>query len=126
MAQRTKEEIDAEVAKLREMKPKVRSRTAFGDSNWEAIDAQIEVLEGRRDETWIWDEFPDGIEDNRFDAAQDALRWREGQSDEPPSKGWDPLTKPFTPVALPDPKRYAPKPKAKKASAKKARRKAGK
>lgn len=38
--------IAGEIAGLQELKPEVPEFTAFGDSNWDAIDAQIAVLKG--------------------------------------------------------------------------------
>ena len=41
---KTEEQISAEIAALVALKPKVRQRTAFGDDNHAAIDAQLAVL----------------------------------------------------------------------------------
>jgi hypothetical protein len=95
----TQEEISAEIARLKEMKPKVRRKTAFGDDNWEKIDAQIKVLEEGMDEDAIYDEWsdPDDPEKNIeiIHDACEAREWLEGEDTPPelPSKGWEHLVK---------------------------------
>jgi hypothetical protein len=93
---KTSEEVKAEVAKLREMKPNIRHRTSFGDDNWAAIDAQIKVLEEGMDEDEIWDEWPEDEEDmHERDSAREALAWNNGDKDsEAPSDTWRSLTRP--------------------------------
>jgi hypothetical protein len=94
---KTPDEIKAEVAKLREMKPRVRHRTSFGDDNWAAIDAQIKVLEEGMDEDEIYDEWPEGERDmHERDSALEALAWKNGEEteDETPSAGWQSLVNP--------------------------------
>ncbi|HXQ38144.1 MAG TPA: hypothetical protein VN843_29335 [Anaerolineales bacterium] len=55
---KTQEEINEEIKKLREMKPKVRRFTMFGDDNHEAVDAEIRALEesATEEETYDWEE----------------------------------------------------------------------
>ncbi len=85
---RTQEQIQAEIKKLQEMKPKVRRRTAFGDDNHAAIDADIAVLKDDLD----LDDIYDAYEDNQHsvDSAMYAREWLDGNEDEPPSgpDGW--------------------------------------
>lgn len=102
---RTDEEINAEVEKLTEMKPKVVRMTAFGDDNHESIDAQIELLKERMDEDAMCErtQYEDDIEENgrddskwsphAGDIARQALDWMNGDSDESPSSDWEPLVK---------------------------------
>lgn len=91
----TDEERQAEIKKLQEMKPKIRRTTAFGDDNWEKIDAQIEVLEKQLDEEEVYGEFEDHDDPDRtsdvVSAAREAVEWLEGQQKEPPSADWEPL-----------------------------------
>lgn len=78
---RTAEEIKRQVELLGKEKTTVPEFSAFGDNNWERIDAQIDVLEGRakaadfyEDETS--DEFEDGDNDI-WGAAEEAELWLE-------------------------------------------------
>ncbi len=41
---KTQKEVDAEVEKLREMKPFVRQFTSFGDDNHARIEAEIQAI----------------------------------------------------------------------------------
>jgi hypothetical protein len=94
---KTPDEVKAEIAKLREMKPTVRHHTAFGGDNWAAIDAQIKVLEEGMDADKIWDEWPDDERDmHERDSALEALAWKDGEEteDETPSAGWQSLVNP--------------------------------
>jgi hypothetical protein len=92
----TREEIEAEVEKLKEMEPNVRQFSKF-DDNRAAIRAQIEVLEEALDESEIFDRFEDADDPDApnsiMEAAQEALRWMEGEEDEAPSLGWKHLSK---------------------------------
>lgn len=93
---KTEQQINDEIAALKLIKPQVREYTAFGDSNHEAIDAQIEVLEKRMSGDDVHDSYqPDETneDDERsesvFFAALEAHDWMRGTSDdEPPSDGW--------------------------------------
>ena len=87
------DDIQAELAKLREMQPRVRRCNAFGDDNREAVSVQIEVLDKRLDLDSIdaaWgDSTADEYSDHLHQAAIDAHDWYSGLSDEPPpSEGW--------------------------------------
>lgn len=92
---KTRKQIDAEIAALKEIKPKVRHFTAFGDDNHAAIDAQIEVLENDLDEDDI--DNMDGAEfetENEVSAARDAALWRDGNFEGgSPSEEWGTLVK---------------------------------
>lgn len=87
---RTNEEINTEIAALKEMKPRVRRATAFGDDNHAAIDAQIRALSERMDEDEIYEEWPveEDEECRDRDLARDAIAWMNGESDERPSADW--------------------------------------
>ena len=54
---KTQKEIEAEIAALKAVRPKVWPQTLFGDNNLTALDAQIEVLEQGLDEEDIYDRF---------------------------------------------------------------------
>lgn len=76
----TIEQIKAEVAALKEIKPKVRRLTLFGDDNHKALDAQIKVLEKDLDEDAIYDRYDD--DPRLLDYAQQARAWMDGESEE--------------------------------------------
>lgn len=91
----TDEQIRQEVEMLKEIKPKVRRHTLFGDDNHAAIDAQIAVLDGGLDEDAIYDEY--GENDRLLDCALDARRWLDGEWDaddheaDSPAEDWKEL-----------------------------------
>jgi len=88
---RTNDEINAEIAALTAMKPKVRRHAHFGDDNHAAIEAQIRALTERFDDDDIWDEWPeeeDEEECRERDCARDAVNWMTGDVDDAPSKDW--------------------------------------
>lgn len=82
--------IAAEVAKLTEIKPKVRHYSAFGDNNRASIDAQIAVLKNNLPVYTIYDIYHIDDETNgRLDAALVARSWLDGEKDTvPPSEDW--------------------------------------
>lgn len=86
----TPEAIQNEIAKLKEIQPRIRPRTAFGDDNHAAIGAQILVLELGLDDDGIWDRWPEEEDDAHVrGAAQEAMCWRDGDEDaELPSDSW--------------------------------------
>lgn len=90
---REKKEIEAEVKKLEEMKPRVPPRTFFHDDNHAAIDAQIEVLKGEVDVDEIENMAESGEwTDHERSNAMQALDWMEENNDDPsPSEGWSEL-----------------------------------
>lgn len=89
---RTPEEVAHEIATLSAMKPNVRQITAFGDDNHEAIDLQIDVLRELTDRECLDEDLDEGeIDDNAYSAAQCALDWLDGDTDDTPSSIWKPL-----------------------------------
>ena len=86
----TSEEITTEIAKLREMKPNVRHYSMFGDNNWMAVEAQIEVLEDEMTSDDIYGRWPEEYEEIYFrDVALEALAWMNDDEDaEVPSDSW--------------------------------------
>lgn len=89
----TKEEINTEIAKLRQMKPNIRHYSQFGDNNWRAVDAQIEVLEDEMSEDDIRDRWPGEYDEMYYrDVALEAYAWLNDDEDsELPSDSWKPL-----------------------------------
>jgi hypothetical protein len=80
MTRLTLEQISAQIAALQKIKPRVRHYSLFGADHHAAIDAQIQVLEGRMDNDEIYDEkekaqWPDSV----LEAALDARRWLDGE-----------------------------------------------
>jgi hypothetical protein len=79
MTKPTKDRIAKQVNALKEIKPKVRHFSIFGDDNQAAVEAQIKVLEGKLD--------PDDAEGVAQSAADEAAEWlktgetADGQSD---------------------------------------------
>lgn len=69
---KNKEVIQKEIDGLREIKPKVRHYSAFGDDNWKQIEAQIETLERGYDEDDIYNRYenPDVL-----NSALQAYQW---------------------------------------------------
>lgn len=95
---KTNEQINTEITTLREMKPNVREYTAFGDSNHDAIEAQVDVLREHMSTDDVYDRFgEDAFEDedefcqSDLDAALSAQQWLCGESEEAPSAGWSSL-----------------------------------
>ena len=98
---KNQEQVEQELAKLREMKPKVRRRTMFGDNNHEAIEAQIEVLDEDLTDDDVYDRLITEDEETGdtegewtqhvVDAALRVIQWRDGEEEESPSKSWEPL-----------------------------------
>jgi hypothetical protein len=75
----TREEIAAEIAALREIKPRVRKRSSFGGDHHAAIERQIQVLTERMTERAI-ERAADSEEwaDNERDEAMAAFEWMAG------------------------------------------------
>jgi hypothetical protein len=92
--EKTQEETNEEINRLREMQPKVRRYTAFGDDNHEAIEAEIQALEenATEEETYDWEK--DGeFSQHACESARSVILWRDGEEDESPSESWEPLVK---------------------------------
>lgn len=87
---KTEKEIAAEVKALREMKPRVRKFTAFGDNNHDAIDVQIHVLEHEMDEDEVYGH---GWSTDQESNAMDAVAWRNGDAEESLVDSWKSLAK---------------------------------
>jgi hypothetical protein len=95
---RTPEQIAAEVAALKEVKPYVRRLSFFGDNNHDAIDAQVHVLETLPTEEVIYklyeplDEHGEPEEEgegqNVLDEALAARGWLDSEKVQAPSAGW--------------------------------------
>ena len=98
---KSEKEIDAEIGKLEEMKPKVRHYTAFGDDNWAAVEVQIEALEKRMTDDACFDRWPNDASVEERNAAREASEWLYDETGEveAPSTEWEPLTKPTLPMS---------------------------
>jgi hypothetical protein len=86
MARKTQDEINRQIAALKKMRDRLPEYTAFGDNNWEKIDAQLDILEGRHDKNFFWqdenaEEYEDGDNDAYWDAEK-AEDWLNGSDDE--------------------------------------------
>jgi hypothetical protein len=93
----TREQIVAEIEALENLKPRIRRFSAFGDDNWERIDAELWVLrecDALTDEDDICDEYDIDDDYDNFSAACSALAWLKGEWNEKeqqaksPSEGW--------------------------------------
>ena len=83
MASKTQAEIDKQVKKLKAIRPKVKPTTYFGDSNLDKLDAQVKVLEEDMDFDEVWNEWPEEEKDMEIRmSADEAVSWRDGESDE--------------------------------------------
>jgi hypothetical protein len=84
---RSEEEIKSEIEKLKAIaaNPTLKKKPMFGDSNLDAVKAQIEILENNIDKYQI----ENCIEESMWEAIQ----WRSGKSDDLPSAGWEGLYK---------------------------------
>lgn len=87
---KTKEQIDAEIVALKELRDKIPKTSFFGDDNVAAIDAQIKVLERKMTDNEVYKEFgDDGFDDDHsddfsqhaLDAALTAADWLVGEED---------------------------------------------
>lgn len=84
--EKTQEEIAAEIVRLKEIaaSPKFRRTTAFGDSNVDAIKAQIFVLEFGLSELAAYDKYEDDDDPDSsqhvVDHAIEAVAWRNGDA----------------------------------------------
>lgn len=74
---RTAAQIARQVEGLRAMKSTLPEFSTFGDPNWESIDAQIEILEGRETAEDYEDEH-----ETVASSARDAEDWLTGYSDD--------------------------------------------
>ena len=88
---RTDKEIEAEIAKLEDLKKRVPATTMFGESNVEAIETQIIVIRGRLNEDDVFTKAEEEDWDDRTrEHALEAAEWLEDKSkkmaDDP--EGW--------------------------------------
>lgn len=82
MASKTQAEIDKQIEALKAIRPKVKPYSAFGDNNLDKLDAQLKVLEEDMDSDEVWDEWPEEEADSEVRmSADDAVSWRDGESD---------------------------------------------
>lgn len=90
---RSQEEIDAQSSALEVIKnsPSFRHNTFFGDSNDEAIEAQIEVLEEGLTYINVADRRDDYWSDHAADSADSVLSWLSGDTDDTPASKWEGL-----------------------------------
>lgn len=85
-----KEEVLAEIEALKAIKPKVRPTNHFGDSNTEAIEAQLQVIAFDYKDRAIENRY--GHKDYIRSAAFDARNWMDGEDlDVAPSESWKEL-----------------------------------
>lgn len=85
---RSKEEVDAEIQRLKDIRPRLRPTTSFGEDNLEALEATIEALEEDLSESDCWNKLDEEEwSQHVFDWAEPAVLWREGVSDDLPSEG---------------------------------------
>jgi len=79
---KTQEQIAKEIEALNAVRPNVRPTTFFGDDNLAALDAQIQVLEKDMDEDDVWDEWPEGEQDQHIrESARHAVDWVNDEED---------------------------------------------
>lgn len=102
---RTTQEINAEIAALKAIKPSVRERSFFGDDNHAAIDAQIAVLTERMSMDEVYSRFGeddsmdcdiDQPTEHELDCALNAHNWMSGalaSDEQSPSESWGDLAK---------------------------------
>lgn len=95
MAEKTQKEIDEQVEKLKAIRPKVKPYSFFGDDNLDKLDAQVKVLEEDMDGDEVWDEWPEEESDmNTRMSADDAINWRDGESEiDDLAKDWPLISK---------------------------------
>lgn len=101
----TQAQIDAEIKWLNDNKDRVRPMTGFGESNHEAIDAQIATLTNHWDGNEVWERWsPENVDSETGEPAEDAnerlydmalevVNWMEGTIKRKPSEGWKSLVK---------------------------------
>lgn len=78
---KTKEEIDKQITALKEIRPKVRPHSAFGDDNLAALDAQVDVLENSLDSADIYERYDhSGMDEEILTTALYALDWLNGDA----------------------------------------------
>jgi hypothetical protein len=100
----TSADIAAEIARLKEMKPRIPQFTAFQDDNWAGLDAQVTVLQENLTLTQIEKRFGDADEEADLPEtllrAEEARAWLDGEGDAP-SVDWESLLD-VVPTELPE------------------------
>jgi hypothetical protein len=91
----TPEDIKTEIARLQEMKPRVRQFSLFGDDNHEAIDLQVttlqEILDGRLTDPCDALDKNEHLPSHARDAAYEAALWAFGEEPDSASASWESL-----------------------------------
>lgn len=80
--ERTQEEIQKQIAGLKAMKLRMPEFSGFGDPNHKAIDAQLDILEGKQDMDYFedTDNFDDDSEWSHIRSeAENAQMWLDGE-----------------------------------------------
>lgn len=93
---KTNEQIEAELAKLRELKPRIPQSAA----NLRQIDIEIQVLELRQSRYEIEQAYgdPDSLDDGMYYVATYARDWLEGIEDDGDlATDWEQIAKPGKP-----------------------------
>lgn len=87
MSERSQKQIDKEIKALEACKEYVPPFTMFGEDNHHNLDLQIEYLRGEIDITAEdeWNEYSDDEQSTILEAQA----WKDGESNESPSSGWD-------------------------------------
>lgn len=76
---RTKAEIERQVKGLEKMKKSLPEVSGFGDNNWEAIEAQISLIEG----STTLDDYDESEEsEHLYSQLMDADMWLSGDSND--------------------------------------------
>ncbi len=82
---RTKKEIEKQIEEIKKAKTTTPARSAFGDDNHAAMDAQIEVLTKGMDADDVYAKWEDGdnYDKNRnlIHAAESAVEWLDGDDE---------------------------------------------
>jgi hypothetical protein len=98
---KTKKERERELKRYRSMQPFIPKRSGFGHDNEGTVAAQIDVIENDLSEDEIEDryyvdetaeEYCEGDNDV-WNEALYARQWLDGDEDESPSQGWEPVVK---------------------------------
>ena len=94
MSKPTKETIEETIKQLKEMRPKIRHYSVFGDDNRAAVAAQINVLENDLDTDQIADEYDCADESEYiYESAIQAREWLDGEVEENLVDDWNILVK---------------------------------
>lgn len=87
MSKPTKEQIDLEIATLKELRDKIPPRNSFGDSNLERIDAEIDVLSTNMNDDMIERKYGDDETaeeysgpSGAYESAGYARQWLDGDA----------------------------------------------